>query len=220
MTATRRGPTNAVAFPESANNPKNSFSRPFGASCAINERLAAWAGPTKIPSPVPAIQNQNRSVTRTAVAALMIRPINANRIVRRDPIQSSTQAKPSAPRPAATLSKIPNLVTSARTHFEGAGGVNSADRKNRDQRVRIEHICQEKPCDVWFRREPGKRCFQCRESLSDRRPATQTGTRPVRRPNKARPREDDEPRPDKGTNNTNMLCAAPVQGQPRGRVLN
>ena len=49
------GPTNAVAFPEKAKKPKNSFSLSAGENRPSSERLAAWFGPTSSPMPIPAI---------------------------------------------------------------------------------------------------------------------------------------------------------------------
>ena len=53
----RNGPMKAVAFPEKAKNPKNSFSLPLGINLDMRDRLEDWFGPEKIPISIP--ENQN-----------------------------------------------------------------------------------------------------------------------------------------------------------------
>ena len=81
---------------------------------AISERLAACAGPTKMPIPMPAIQSHVSVVARMATNEAAISPTSARMTTRLEPSQSSSQAKSAAPQPAATLSTIPNMTTSGR----------------------------------------------------------------------------------------------------------
>ena len=53
----RNGPMKAVALPENAKNPKNSFSLFLGIKRAIRLRLADWFGPENIPIKIPDNQN-------------------------------------------------------------------------------------------------------------------------------------------------------------------
>lgn len=79
----------------------------------MSDRLAAWAGPTNSPIAVPAAKNHVRSGATTARPDPRINPTSETTIVNFEPSQSSTHAKAKAPSPAATFSKIPNVVSSA-----------------------------------------------------------------------------------------------------------
>jgi len=83
------------------------------AKAAMSERLAAWAGPKKMPSAMPSAQNAVLSWVSRMAMPVAISPTSAMAMVRLAPIQSSIQAKPKAPRPAVRLSAMPNQMTSS-----------------------------------------------------------------------------------------------------------
>ena len=110
---TMMGPTKAVDLPEKAKKPKNSVRSSAGLRRAISERLAAWAGPTKMPSAEPQTQNQVTSWARMVPPAVTISPPSARKITCREPKRSSSQPKAAAPSPAVTLSTMPKRITSS-----------------------------------------------------------------------------------------------------------
>ena len=106
------GPRKPVTRPDSANSPKYAARAPAGAMRAIRLRLAACAGPTKMPMAWPRIQNVSRSCVSSNASPSRVSPDSAIRMVVLAPIRSSTKANPSAPSPAVTFNPMPKISTS------------------------------------------------------------------------------------------------------------
>ena len=75
----------------------------------MNERLAACAGPMKMPMAQPSAVKTHLLSTTSARLPKMVRPITETTMASFAPNQSSTQAKPAAPRPAKTFSRMAKI---------------------------------------------------------------------------------------------------------------
>ena len=139
-----------------------------GAMRAISERLAAWVGPTKIPSRPPAIQNASVLVASTAAVPQTNRPTSAIRIVRLAPSQSSIQAKAERAQPRGDVQQDAELDHLGHRHAEGAGGVDAAEREQRVEAVGVDHARDQEAHDRAVAAEVGEGPPQLAEPAAHR----------------------------------------------------
>ena len=81
---------------------------------AIIERLAAWAGPTKMPRLNPTTQNSVTDWMTRIMAPRTMRAATEMIMVLLGPMRSSTQANSAAPRPAVTFMPMPKMMRSSK----------------------------------------------------------------------------------------------------------
>ena len=108
-------------------------------------RLADPAGPTKMPSAAPTIQNTVRSVASSATVPQISRPTRAIRIVRLEPIRSSMAGEGEGAEAGGEVQRDAEHDDLRRVHAERAGGIDAAEGEQRVQPVLVDHPGEQEP---------------------------------------------------------------------------
>ena len=90
----------------------------------------------------PVTQSHGRVCTDTAAMLARIRPASARAAVGRDPIQPFDPAGEKSTEASRNIQHQGEDDDFGQAHAEGAGHVDTTEGEERDQAVRVKHICE------------------------------------------------------------------------------